>query len=116
MGAVVATQVVAGAKFYSFMVDCVRAAHAANTLAFAHYPEDLGTTQWGTPASLWQWADVKQLSELLFSRAAFYTSEWAPVAAPGPTGFIANAKKLLLMSAVGAVAPRPRTKGRRVKC
>ena len=78
-----------------FTVDALQAVTSAAALGWLEFPEDLGECRHGTPASLWQWKSVRDLSSRGYLRGAIYQCEWAPVDYRKPTGMLCNFSTLL---------------------
>ena len=77
-----------------FAVKILQAAGEAGSISLLEPPEDLGPSRLGTPASLWQRSDMKDLSKWGYARGALYQSDWAPVPYRKPTGLITTAKSI----------------------
>ena len=59
-----------------FAVEVMRAASSANAVVMMTFPEDLGPSKLGSPASIWQREDVRQLEAAGLHRYAFYQGDW----------------------------------------
>ena len=79
----------------AFSLQILRAAAEASSLALLTFPEDLGPAQNGTPASLWQRSDARDLQNAGFTRCAAYWGEWSGTSYLQPTGVLTNAPKIL---------------------
>ena len=77
-----------------FAIKCLHVAGDNGVLAALEFPEDLGRTAKGIPASWWQDAEMRRLDSKSFVRGAIYQSEWAKVPYLKPTGLITNAATL----------------------
>ena len=75
-----------------FAVQVMQAASSANCVVMMTFPEDLGPSKFGSPASIWQRADVQQLETAGLHRYAFYQGYWCSVDYLLPTGVMTNAK------------------------
>ena len=70
------------------------AAADVGAIGFLEYPEDLGATARGVPASLWQLPAAKALSHKGYHRGALYQDEWADVDYLKPTGLLTSAQRI----------------------
>ena len=59
-----------------FAVKVLDAAGEVGCICLLEFPEDLGPSKLGTPASLWQRADMRALTKHGFQRGALYQSDW----------------------------------------
>ena len=57
-----------------FAIKILQAAGEVGAMSLLEYPEDLGPSKLGTPASLWQRSDMKALTNWGFQRGAIYQS------------------------------------------
>ena len=78
-----------------FAIQALRAAAERNVLALLEFPEDLGKTAKGTPASIWRVPEMRELSSLGLVRGAIFQNRWAPVPYAKPTGLITDADVLV---------------------
>ena len=72
-----------------FTVSIAEAALEANVLFLIEFPEDLGKSRLGTPASLWQREDLRKLPGAI--RGAFYQCDWGAADYAKPTGSLTSA-------------------------
>ena len=70
------------------------AAADANSIGFLEFPEDLGATARGVPASIWQLPQAHKLDAHGYQRGAFYQDHWADVEYKKPTAILTNAPRL----------------------
>ena len=77
-----------------FALEAMHVAADAGVLAVREFPEDLGRTHRGTPASLWRWPRAQQLASEGMVRGAIYQKDWAQVDYLKPTGLCTNAPHL----------------------
>ena len=69
-------------------LDAPRADVWRRTPAWLEFPEDLGSAQRGSPASLWQFEAAIKLKGTIFTRGAVHQCSWPPVNYSKPTGLI----------------------------
>ena len=70
----------------AFSLEILTAAAAADAIGFLEFPEDLGATARGAPASIWQLPQARALQKLGYQRGAFYQVQWAKLSYRKPTG------------------------------
>ena len=58
------------------------------------FPEDLGSARMGTPASIWQFAELQALQQNGMVRGAVHQCELAPIDYLKPTGLLSNMHQL----------------------
>jgi hypothetical protein len=58
--------------------------------AWLEFPEDLGDARFGSPASLWQLTEARDLEQLRFYRGALNQCEWGNTKFAKPTGILTN--------------------------
>ena len=71
-------------------VDVLHVVADHGRLGLLEFPEDLGKTVLGRPASLWQDQGLRALAARGFQRGVFYQDEWADIAYVEPTGLLTN--------------------------
>ena len=62
-----------------YAIQAMALAEAKGKFCLLEFPEDLGRTPRGTPASIWQDPSLKQLAGTSLVRGAIYQDEWAPL-------------------------------------
>ena len=67
-----------------FAVEVMRAASAENAVVMMTFPEDLGPSKLGSPVSIWQREDVRQLEAAGLHRYAVYQGDWCSMVFNGP--------------------------------
>ena len=76
-----------------FTARVAAAAATAGVGFLVEFPEDLGSTTQGTPASLWQLDDFRAVQGM--TRGAFFQYAVAPVPFSKPTGLLTNLELLI---------------------
>ena len=72
----------------------MHAAAEAETIAVLDFPQDLGATRRGIPASMWQREDLITLTEVGCVRGAIYLKGWVAQGMLNPTGLLSNSRLL----------------------
>ena len=78
-----------------FTIDCIQAACEATCTVWLEFPEDLGSSQAGDPASLWQLEACQNLRTMGAQRGAIFQCEWAQLDYMKPTGILTNSTHLI---------------------
>ena len=63
--------------------------------AWLEFPEDLGDANLGSPASLWQLPESRNISKMGLKRGAIFQCEWGGVNYTKPTGILTNIQAMV---------------------